>query len=57
MNEVEYLWPNGAPGWEDVPDNQTVANRDVEQTAQGLSRAISRTSAVSRREACSIRWR
>lgn len=44
---VELLWPGGAPGWEDVPDRETVVNRDVEQNAQGLNRAVSRVSRPS----------
>jgi acetyl esterase/lipase len=40
----ELLWSGSAPGWEDVPDNETVLNRDTERNAQGLNRAISRVS-------------
>lgn len=44
MNAPELLWPGGAPGWEDVEDNETTENRDVEHNAQGLNRATSRVS-------------
>jgi acetyl esterase/lipase len=43
----ELLWPEGAPGWQDVPDLESTTNRDVEQNELGLNRAIARVSRPS----------
>lgn len=43
----ELLWPEGAPGWQEVPDQESTTNREIEQNELGLNRAIARVSRPS----------